>query len=79
MTELIPFDDDDGLRRAFAAYFRTNGSYADIPSSNSGVAIHDGKRYVVLRNRGGTLAVYRVLNNGRLKGLKRWPAEVEVW
>jgi hypothetical protein len=32
---------------------------------------------VVLRNTRGVLKVYRVRNDGILKGLKRWPKEVE--
>ena len=31
-------------------------------------------RYVVLRNVNGILSVYRVRNDGKLKGLRRWPA-----
>jgi hypothetical protein len=36
-----------------------------------------GLSYVVLRNARGLLAVYRVRNDGMLKGLKRWPAEID--
>jgi hypothetical protein len=36
------------------------------------------KSYVALRNVNGMLAVYRVRNNGALKRLKRWPAELEA-
>src|SRR5262249_56742632 len=40
---------------------RRDGIIADQPStSDSGTEIHSGKRYVVLRNSKGTLAVYRV-------------------
>jgi hypothetical protein len=36
-----------------------------------------GRRYVVLRDGGIDIcAVYRVRNDGRLRRLKRWPAEV---
>jgi hypothetical protein len=62
-----------------AAYFRSNkGPIVDQPSSNdSGVTSVESKKYVVLRNARGVLAVYRVRNDGMLKGLKRWPAELE--
>lgn len=44
----------------------------------SGPATADGLDYIVLRNLGGVLAVYRVLPISRaLKRLKRWPKEVE--
>jgi hypothetical protein len=32
---------------------------------------------VVLRNVCSILAVYRVRNNGMLRAMKRWPAEIE--
>jgi hypothetical protein len=63
--------DDELTRRAFAAYFRAGGS--DQPANTSGVAEVGGHRYVVLRNVRGVLAVYRVRNDGVLKGLRRWP------
>lgn len=44
----------------------------------SGPATAGGLDYIVLRNLGGVLAVYRVLPISRtLKRLKRWPKEVE--
>jgi hypothetical protein len=70
-------DDEDLVRRAYAAYFR-GGQYHDQPSSSaSTVEVVDDKFYVVLRNVNGVLAVYRVRNDGILKGLKRWPRELE--
>ena len=44
--------------------------------SDSGLQTVGGKDYVVLRNVRGVLKVYRVRNDGVLKGLKRWPAEL---
>jgi hypothetical protein len=35
-----------------------------------------GRRYVRIFSIAGTLAVYRILTNDRLKRLKRWPAEI---
>jgi hypothetical protein len=44
----------------------------------SGPATAGGLDYIVLRNLGGVLAVYRVLPITRtLKRLKRWPKELE--
>ncbi len=65
----------DVVSRAFAAYFRAGGR--DQPASSSGERRHEGKDYVVLENINGTLAVYRVRPDGILKGLRRWPAEIE--
>lgn len=67
-------DVDDLLRRAFAAWFRGGGT--DQPSNSSDVEKHGGKYYVVLRNANGLLKVYRVRNNGMLKGLRRWPLSI---
>lgn len=47
------------------------------PSGSSGMREHKGKQYVVLENGDGVLAVYRILNSGVLKQLKRWPAALE--
>ncbi len=75
---------DPLIRRAFAAYYRSGHSDGltdteiTIPSNSSYLCEFDGKQYVVLNNINGVLAVYRVRNNGVLKGLRRWPAEIEV-
>jgi hypothetical protein len=72
---------DEILSRAFSAYFRNakrQGYTADQPSEHrSGAEEVDGRDYVVLRNSHQTLAVYRVRNDGMLKALKRWPAELD--
>ena len=64
--------DEDLIRAAFAAYFRTGGY--DQPANSSDVHEHGDRSYVVLENGRGVLAVYRVLNSGQLKRLRRWPA-----
>lgn len=67
-------------QRAFAAYFQAaarEGFIYEQPADYSGVEEAGGKVYVVLRNVNGILAVYRVRNDGILKGLKRWPKELE--
>jgi hypothetical protein len=67
-------DEKDLLRRAFAAYFRSGGT--DQPANTSAVREVAGLHYVHLSNANGTLAVYRVDTEGRLKRLKRWPKEI---
>lgn len=73
-------DDQDLTRRAFSAYFRAAGPYADQPHGRSGVETADnGRSYVVLRggrNDSGICAVYRVQTDETLKRLKRWPADL---
>ena len=67
----------DLLKRALAAYFRA-GEGQQPSSFDSGLMVHDGHQYMVLRNSSGTLAVYRVRNDGMLKRLKRWPAVLDL-
>jgi hypothetical protein len=69
--------DEQLSRRAIAAYYRSPATPDQAPN-RSDVREHDGKRYVVLSARGHVLAVYRVRNDGMLKGLKRWPAELQT-
>ena len=73
----MQFDEEDVLRRAFAAWFRRGANVA-IPANTSSVAEHEGKFYVELHNVNGTLAVYRIRNDGMLKKLRRWPSEITV-
>jgi hypothetical protein len=61
-------------RRALAAYFRSGGT--GQPARGSGVVERDGKLYVVLDSSRGILAVYRVRNDGMLRRMRRWPAEL---
>lgn len=61
-----PFDERDLSRRALAAYFRSGGCSGVVQE-------YDGKLYVVLSNVRGTLAVYRVRNDGMLKRLRQPP------
>lgn len=72
MVKTIERDVEALTRRAYAAWFRAGGT--DQPGSASGVEVADGKDFVVLRNAGGVLAVFRVQNDGLLKRLKRWPS-----
>jgi len=68
-------DDEDYVRRAFAAWFRTGGM--DQPGNNSAVKEYNGKDYVMLKNVNGIMAVYRIRNDGILRRLKRWPQALE--
>lgn len=68
--------------RALAAYFRNanqSGAISQQPGTPDDVEV-DGLRYIVLSNINGILAVYRVriVNDEQvLKGLKRWPKEID--
>ena len=73
----LDLEDQEYVRRAIAAYFRTGGPNLPIPVNTSSVQEHEGKFYVELHNAVGTLAVYRIRRDGMLKRLKRWPLEVE--
>ncbi|MEU9857249.1 hypothetical protein [Streptomyces sp. NPDC047974] len=69
---------DDLTSRALRAYYRAGDT--TIPSSvDSGPVTDEGKKYVVLRNVNGTLAVYRHQNSGQLRRLKRWPQGLDVY
>ena len=76
------FDEHDLERRAYAAYYRKaksegyEGKFVSHPGSGGGVAIHDGKVYVVLGGGGNISAVYRLRNDGVLKRLVRIPKAV---
>jgi hypothetical protein len=65
-------------RRALGAYMHASGAIARALLAMSGEDTDAaGRRYVVLRDGGIDIcAVYRVRNDGKLRRLKRWPAEV---
>jgi len=65
-------------RRALGVYMHSSGAPAHPLLAMSGADTDmKGRRYVVLRDGSIDIcAVYRVRNDGRLKRLKRWPAEV---
>lgn len=65
---------DDIVKRAMAAWYRSGES---IQPSDTGVREYNGKKYVILENVDGVLAVYRFKVDGFLKRLKRWPEAVE--
>jgi len=71
------------LQRALFAYHRPRARQDPsvrrtvAPAIKSYTAEYLGKRYVVLEDFDGVLAVYRVRNDGILKVLRRWPAEIE--
>ena len=72
-------EEEDYVRRAIAAFLRNAGpnELVPMPANTSSVQEHKGKFYVELHNVNGTLAVYRIRNDGVLKRMKRWPLEVE--
>jgi hypothetical protein len=63
------------VRRSIVDWFKCGG--IDIPSNSSSVQKYKNRYYVELHDVNGTLAVYRIYNDGKLKALKRWPPEVE--
>jgi len=65
-------------RRALGAYMHSPGAHANALLAMSGADTDaKGRGYVVLRDGSIDIcAVYRVRNDGTLKRLKRWPAEV---
>ena len=61
------------VRRAIVAWL-ASGEPA-LPGDASGFRMHQGLGYVVLRDGGDVLGVYRVRpDNGALRRLKRWPS-----
>ncbi len=73
-----PVHHDLFTRRALGAYTHSPGAHANALLAMSGADMDTkGRRYVVLRDGSIDIcAVYRVRNDGRLRRLKRWPAEV---
>lgn len=71
-------DDEELMRRAMAAHFRAGGTQQPNARA-SGVHKVGSLKYVVLRSGGEILSVYRVRNDGVLKGLKRWPAALDEY
>jgi hypothetical protein len=80
LSMTVAKSDQSIIARAFAAWFRSSAAIGTAiqPPQDSSVAEVAGKRYVVLQNVKGILAVYRIMNAGQLKRLKRWPAELEA-
>ena len=73
----MQYDETDLTRRATAAWFRA-GNTAQPNASDSGTLEIEGRVYVVLRNVEGPLAVYRLTGQGKLRSLRRWPAEIKA-
>ena len=66
--------DHELVTRAMRAYFIEEGGESPAqPSNSSAVTEFEGKRYVVLNNVNGILAVYGLKNDGVLKRLGRRP------
>lgn len=62
----------DFLKRAMAAYSK-NDTDPQPTTDRSYVKTHVDRRYVVLSNATGTLAVYRIRSKGEIQRLTRWP------
>lgn len=67
----------DVCARALAAYYRKDGSALSEPPASSELRL-GGKSYVLVKCGTRLLAVYRVLNHGPLKRLRRWPKQIEI-
>lgn len=65
---------DDG--RAMKAYWRGADPWLDQPSPGEIYRLN-GREYVRLGNIRGTLAVFRVRKDGRLRRLEHWPAVLD--
>jgi hypothetical protein len=84
MTETINNDTalKDPESRAVLAYFKRcqeEGVFYQQPASYSGVREYDSKKYVVLENINGPLAVYLVQPDGSLEDLEdysQWPGDL---
>ena len=66
-------DEEELVKRAITAY--CHGPFVarqgfQKPGEDSTVEKHDGKRYVVLRNAGRILAVYRVMSGGSIRRIR---------
>ena len=64
--------DEDFLNRAMAAYFK-NDTDPQPTTDRSYVKTYVDRRYAVLSNATGTLAVYRIRSKGAIQRLTRWP------
>ena len=68
---------DELLSRATAAFLTKGNTGFQLPRAElSEVAEIGGKEYVILKDSTGTMAVYRLRNDGSLKRLKRVPQEI---
>lgn len=79
-TRMVTMESDPFIQRALAAYYQRaarEGTTPQIPANSSYVTrLDSGCDYVVLENSKDVLAVYRIRTNGRLKYLRRPPAEL---
>ena len=66
-------EEDYIKKRAFNAYFRRFGKFAYVPSQTVEFIEDKGKDYIILSNVNGTLATYRIREDGSLKFQKRSP------
>lgn len=64
--------------RAITAYYRSLKAGQEEVPVQAEIGRLDGRAYVLLRDKRSEqlLAIYRCMNRGELKRLKRWPAEL---
>ncbi len=62
------------IARAYRAYIASDGLGAQQPDCRSTIETINGLVYAVLRNGETVLAIYRFMNHGRLRRLRRPPA-----
>ena len=67
--------DDELVNRVLAAYYRIGHGRQQVVT-NTRVCALAHKRYVVLSDITGPLAVYRIRGDGILRRLQRWPKEL---
>ncbi|MBA2485856.1 MAG: hypothetical protein H0V35_07120 [Nitrospira sp.] len=75
------FDEREYLGRAFSAYYKGASTEDAAIQPGQGASTLEtvaNRTYVVLRNTHGTLAVYRIRNEGILKRLRKWPKEIDA-
>jgi hypothetical protein len=63
--------------RALSAYFKSEDGMVQQPTTPEIMEIKD-RKYVVLHNVNGVLAVYRIKTDDILKRLKRYPKEIDL-
>lgn len=74
---MFGIDDDEILKRALRAYYRTFGAQAMIPAGGGDITMVKKVPYAVLSNIHGVLACYKVLPSGRIHRVDDVPQAIE--
>lgn len=73
-----PVDEQDVERRAWSAYYRVSPDMEAPSKAESGLVEVDGRPYYIFRDDvGGFLVAFRVLKDGALRRIRRWPKKWE--